>query len=77
MSSSSTPCDEFNKVRKRLQKNETQQDVEYIEKIIKKINSENTTRIYYMSSEFETILCDPSKIPEATACLSKFVNNNK
>ena len=74
--SSSTTNKQFNKVQERLQRDETQQDVEFVEQIIKKINNENMGNIN-INNEFKTLLCDPSKIPEVTACLSKFVNNNK
>jgi len=76
MSSSSIINNEFNKVQQRLQRNETQQDVEFVEQIIKKINNEDICNIN-INNEFKTLLCDPNKIPEVTACLSKFVNNNK
>lgn len=75
MSSSSINNNEFTKVQQRLQRNETQQDVEFVEQIIKKINNENMGNIN-INNEFKTLLCDPNKIPEVTACLSKFVNNN-
>ena len=76
MSSTSTTSNEFNKVQERLQSIETQQDVEFVEQIIKKINNEDICNIN-INNEFKTLLCDPNKIPEVTACLSKFVNNNK
>ena len=75
-SSSINNNNEFNKVQQRLLRNETQQDVKFVEQIIKKINNENMGNIN-INNEFKTLLCDPSKIPEVTACLSKFVNNNK
>ena len=75
-SSSINNNNEFNKVQQRLLRNETQQDVKFVEQIIKKINNENMGNIN-INNEFKTLLCDPSKIPEVTACLSKFVNNNR
>tara|TARA_Y100000389_G_C17416862_1_gene494272 strand:- start:733 stop:975 length:243 start_codon:yes stop_codon:yes gene_type:complete len=72
----SSSTSEFNKVQERLQRNETQQDVEFIEDIIEKINSENMSNIN-MSLELKNLMCDPSKIPEVTDCLRRFVNDNK
>lgn len=73
MASSSTG--EFNKVQERLQSAEIQKDVEFIQDIIEKINGEVID--IDIDNKFGTLLCDPSKIPEVTACLSKFVNDNK
>ena len=76
MSSSSKTRDEFNKVQERLERVETRQDVEFVEQIIKNINNKNMGNIN-INNEFKTLLFDPNKIPEVTACLSKFVNDNK
>lgn len=60
----------------RLQRQENQQDVEFVKQIIKEINRDHINNIS-INNEFKTLIYDRNKAPAVTACLTDFIKRNQ